>query len=599
MLFPQLNEASRSRLVTETFRGYDHRDKILPGQWYDETNISAAQYPLFAQRARRGVVRNMAEPLGMLAKDALMWIDGDTLYYNELPVQGIRLSTDADMQPKMLVSMGAYAVIFPDKVYVNTVDLTDCGSLDAKYTADASTGSFDVTLTMCNAVGEIYENTVVSDSAPEDPENGLHWVDTSGDVHILKVWSAATAAWGEIATVYVRIDAHGLGAEGVFEAGDGIEISGLEYDGADESVRAQIGALNAANVIVAMGEGYIVVTGILDRVHTQNGGLVIKRECPDMDYVCESNNRIWGCKYGFDGAKTVNEIYACKLGDPKNWRCYAGASTDSYAVSLGTDGKFTGAVTYLGYPLFFKENAIHKIYGSIPESFGVQTTVCRGVQDGAWRSLAVVNEVLYYQSRTDICAYDGSLPVGVSAELGEMRYTKGAAGADGAVYYISMQDADGVWSMFTYDTIKKLWHREDTTRALCFANVRGDLLYINADTRQLISASGRSGVKEGAVRWSASSGIMGYENPYSQYLSRYSIRARLDVGARLTMYIEYDSEGSWIEQGTWTGGDIVRTINIPVVPRRCDHLRLRLSGVGDVKIYSIARYFEGGSDVWR
>jgi hypothetical protein len=65
------------------------------------------------------------------------------------------------------------------------------------------------------------------------------------------------------------------------------------------------------------------------------------------------------------------------------------------------------------------------------------------------------------------------------------------------------------------------------------------------------------------------------------------------------MAIEYDSDGDFHEQGTYTGGDTVTTINIPVVPRRCDHMRLRLTGVGNVKVYSIARYFEGGSDVWR
>ena len=42
-------------------------------------------------------------------------------------------------------------------------------------------------------------------------------------------------------------------------------------------------------------------------------------------------------------------------------------------------------------------------------------TPCRGVQKGSWRSLCVVNEVLYYKGRTEICAYDGSVPVAVSA----------------------------------------------------------------------------------------------------------------------------------------------------------------------------------------
>lgn len=597
MLFPQLNETSRSRIVTETFRGYDHRGKILPGQWYDESNLTAAHYPLFSQRQRRGYIHNMTRPQGMLAKDTLLYVDNGVVYYGGYePIKDFTLSlTDGE---KQLVSMGAYAVIFPDKIYINTENLSDYGRLDAEYQA---VSTYTVTLTMCNAVGEKYENTVVSDTEPAEKTNGMHWVDTSNDVHILKVWSEATAAWGEIATVYVRIDA--WACDQVFEVGDGIEISGLApSESASEAVKTQIEDLNATNIIVAKGEGYVVVTGLLDQVHTQTGGLEIRRECPDMDYVCESNNRIWGCKYGFDGENTVNEIYACKLGDPKNWRCYAGRSTDSYAVSVGTDGKFTGAITHLGYPLFFKENAIHKIYGSMPENFGVQTTVCRGVQDGAWKSLNVVNEVLYYQSRTDICAYDGSLPVGVSTELGDVRYTGGVAGSDGAVYYISMQDAAGGWHMFTYDTDKRLWHRQDATHALQFANVRGDLMYIDAVTRKLVRVRGKGGGEdtlEGPVKWSAASGIMGYENPYSQYLSRYSIRARLDVGARLTMYIEYDSDGDWIEQGTYVGGDVVKTINIPVVPRRCDHMRLKLSGVGDIRIYSIARYFEGGSDVWR
>ena len=593
MQYPQLNEQSRSRIVTETFRGYDHRQRILPGQWYNEENLTAAHYPLFSQREKRGTILTMEKPLGLLAKDALMYLDGSTVYYNGLPVAGVSLSTEDDMLPKQLVSMGAYAVIFPDRIYINTQDLSDVGSLDARFSA-LSTDAVSVKL--CTAEGAEYE-AEASAEAPSNPANGDMWIDVSGDTHVLKQYSASTSSWSEVTTVYVRIGCKGVGLN--FERGDGVKISGLSA--ADAGANAQLEALmgEGYQVIKERGDDYVVIVGILDSAHSQTGGLVISRECPDMDYVTESGNRIWGCKYGLVNGETVNEIYACKLGDPKNWRAYAGLSTDSYAVSVGSDGKFTGAITHLGYPLFFKENCIHKIYGSLPESYQVNTTLCRGVQDGAWRSLAIVNEVLYYQSRTDICAYDGSLPAGVSDELGGEKYTQGAAGADGAVYYISMRDISGGWHMFTYDTAKGLWHREDATHALCFANVRGELMYLDADTQTLMSASGRSGTAEDDVSWSAESGIMGYEYPYSQYLSRFNIRLKLGAGATITMCLEYDSEGGWVEMGTYTGTDAVRTLNIPVIPRRCDHLRLRLSGVGDVKIYSISRILEGGSDVWR
>lgn len=64
MLYPTLEEKSTSRIVTETFRGYDHRLRILPGQWYDEKNLTAAHYPLFSQRAERGFLYNENHWLG-------------------------------------------------------------------------------------------------------------------------------------------------------------------------------------------------------------------------------------------------------------------------------------------------------------------------------------------------------------------------------------------------------------------------------------------------------------------------------------------------------------------------------------------------------
>lgn len=593
MRLPKLYAPEQYRLTTELFTGYDHNLKINPGSWFDERNLSAEKYPLFSQRARRGIVKTIDQPLGLLAKDALMHIDGSTVYYNDLPVSGIRLSTDADMLPKQMISMGAYAVIFPDKVYINTVDLTDCGSLDARYDA----GTIKVRLTMCRIDGSEYDlnAAVIAPESPKDPTNGDLWIDNSTSPHQLRQYSEAAATWVDILTVYVKISARGINAN--FAVDDGVEIAGLTASDADAN--AQLQSLNGNHLIQAVGEDYIVVVGILDKVHNQTGGLIVTRECPDMDYVCESDNRIWGCKYGLVDGKTVNEIYACKLGDPRNWRCYAGISTDSYAVSLGADGKFTGAVTYGGTPIFFRENCLHRLYGSAPSSFQLTTTQCRGVQDGSWRSLCVVNEVLYYLSRTDICAYDGSLPVGVSDQFGGERFSDAAAGSDGRRYYINMQAQDGSRRMMVYDISRRIWHREDDVHAAMFARVRGDLLFVDAAAGNLVSASGKQGALEDNIEWMAESGIMGYEYPDSKYLGRYNIRMRADEDAIISMFIEYDSSGDWVPMGTYYGKNLTTTVNIPVIPRRCDHLRIKFEGRGEVIIYSIARILEHGGDVCR
>ena len=583
MYWPELTETSRTRYMTSVFGGLNHNLKINDGEWYDEKNLSASHYPLFSQRARRGTVLTAENPLGMLAKDALMYIDGSTLYFNGLPVSGVTL--DADKVPKQMVSMGAYAVIFPDRVYVNTKDLTDCGSLDAAYT---SVGS--ISYTPCTLDGAAITPTV-SGTEPASPNVGDYWVDTSGSKHILKVYTS-TLGWQEIATTYVKIGAKGIGTN--FGEYDGVTVSGAEID-----------SLNGDYVLYGVSTDYVIVAALIDQATNQTSGSIsMKREAPEMDYVCEANNRLWGCKYGFVDGQTINEIYACKLGDFKNWRCYMGLSTDSYAVSLGTDGKFTGAITLQVYPLFFKEGCIHKIYGSMPSQYQVNTTMCRGVMDGCAESLCIVNERLYYKSRSDVCVYDGSLPTGISDALGTDGYDSAAAGAQGSVLYISMRNvATREWSLFTYDTSKSIWHREDGTHASHFAAVRGDLLYVDADTDKIMSATGMSGDAEDAVSWSAESGMMGYEMADQKYTSRYCIRAKLGAGASITLKIEYDSDGVWHDQGTWTGAagtGSIGSVTMPVIPRRCDHFRVQVSGTGDVKLYSIARYYEGGSDqAWR
>lgn len=599
MKLPGLTQQEQSRSVIETFRGFNHNLKIAQGEWYDEGNLTAEQYPLMAPRKKRGVIGSVAKPLGMLAKDALMYIDGSSVIYNGSEIQGLRLSTSESMLPKQMVSMGALAVIFPDKVYINTAD-GSYGSLDAAYSA-GETGT--VRLTMCRVDGSDYDldNAAILPEAPANPANGDLWIDISSSPHQLRQYAEATKSWVDIVTVYVKIRATGIAD--AFEVDDGVNISGLTA--ADAALNSQLQMLNGDHIIVAKGgddsqiNDYIVITGILDSVHTQTGGLRVRRECPDLDYVCESNNRIWGCRYGYvSGVGNVNEIYACKLGDPKNWRCYAGSSTDSYAVTVGTDGRFTGAITHLGYPLFFKEDCVHKVYGTMPSNYQLQTTTLRGIQQGSWRSAVIVNEVLYYLSRSGVVAYDGSLPTGMSEALGGVRYKNGAAGSDGRRYFISMQAPDETWSMFVLDTERGIWHREDGTQALCFANVRGDLQYMDASGMH-VSVTGASGTEETEpVEWYAESGLMGYELPDSKYLSRFDIRARVDYGAKLEMYIEYDSCGGWIKMGEYTGMSLTRTVNIPVIPRRCDHLRLKLAGRGDIRIFSIAHVLEGGSDVW-
>lgn len=576
MLLPNLTEMPTSREWLDIFLGYNHNLRISEGEFYEMKNMSGDDYPILSPRAKRGVYKTTGSPRGLVSKDALCYVDNGTLYIGDQAVADFALN-DED---KTFVSMGAYLIILPDKKYINTTNHADKGSIEAQYVSTA-----EVKIELAKANGEAYGEAISQDSQPESPNNRMLWIDTSSVPHVLKQYSSATSQWVSLSTTYVKISAVGIGTR--FAVGDGIELSGFAE-----------ASLNGANIVSQRDDNYIVITGLIETNSSQEDAVTVSRRMPQMDFIIESENRLWGCRSGTaaDGT-TVNEIYACKLGDFKNWNCFAGLVTDSYAVSVGTDGAFTGAIKHLGYPMFFKEGCVHKIYGSFPSNFQVQTTPLRGVQRGCEKSLAIVNEVLYYKARGGICAYDGSLPSEISKALGDIVYEGAVAGAVGNKYYISMRETGTErYSLFVYDTAKGLWHREDDTQAKCFCNHENDLFYIDYADHYIKSVKG-AGVEEyGNVKWEVTTGTIGTDSPDKKYISRIDVRLKLAVGSRVIISAEYDSDGEWHQLSAMTGVNL-RSFAIPIKPRRCDHLRLRIMGSGEAKIYSICKTIELGSDV--
>lgn len=576
MRYPTLAEIPTTREMIDSFGGYNHNLRIGAGEFYDMQNLTSAHYPVLSTRQRRGIYASPTAPQGLIAKDALCYVDGGDFVMGDYRI-AMKLSRDDT--PKTLISMGAYVIIMPDKKYINTADITDYGSIEAVVTTTS-----DVTFELCRLDGTGYSDAVAQATEPSDPQNMDLWIDTSSVPNALKQYSATNAMWVSIATTYIKITATGLGKP--FSVGDGVTISGV----------SAASDLNSTMIVWDKGDDYIVVTGIIDRVTTQEAPITVARRMPNMDFVIESRNRLWGCRYGTDvNGNMVNEIYASKLGDFKNWNSFAGISTDSYAVTVGTDGQFTGAITHLGYPLFFKEGCMHKVYGdSLP--FGVQDTACRGVQKGCGGSLAIVNEVLYYKSRMAVCAYDGSLPVEISAALGEVSYSDAVAGAVGNKYYISMKDTGDVYHLFVYDTAKGMWHREDNTKAAAFCACRGDLYYIDRADNKIKTVLGTGTADNTPVRWMAETGIIGTDSPDKKYISRLDVRMSISLGTTVDFYIQYDSSEQW-DMLFSVDGHSLRSFTIPIRPQRCDHFKIRMEGNGPAKIYSICKNIEQGSEV--
>lgn len=613
MIFSTLKETSLNTTANDVFGGLNHNMKINDEEFFDMKNMTSDFFPVLSPRHKRGTYKYATtgehKVNGIVAKDVFCYVDGTKLYIDNKLVRNF----DLEDSHKTFVNMGAYIIIMPDKKYINTKDLDDRGNIEASFVTSGT-----VRYTMCQADGTAYSNVTVSASAPANPSNLAYWIDTSSTPHVLKQYSSQSATWVTIPTTYVKIAAKNIARE--FKQYDGVKISGIsssitqlaDFEG-NNSPLHEVYRDEAGN-----GAGdYIVVVGILDAVKTQSTPLTIERLMPKMDFMVESNNRLWGCRYGVDNnGAVVNELYASKLGDFKNWNSFMGISTDSYSASCGTDGEWTGAITHMGYPLFFKENYLHKVYGSYPANFQVQATECRGVMKGAGKSLAILNEELIYKSRTGICRYDGSLPVEISQNFGNIKYSGvdiedgnhigAVAGTNGKKYYISMKsEVDSKWYLLVYDSEYSLWHKEDETRVDCFASLDGEMYFVDHKDHQIKTVLGSGTEDSEEVDWMLETGVVGtsiksgkYTTPLpgKKYISQMVIRLSLSIGSRVMFYIQYDSSGDWEHISSLTGTSL-KSFAVPIRPKRCDHFRLRIVGKGDAKIYSISKAIEKGSEI--
>ena len=571
MYFPKLKAQAQQRAAVEQFGGLDRRVGHGAGCAENMENMWSGGYPALETRPRRGVMRQLTKPHGIVEKDGLFWVDGTALYVNGAKTELVLSDSD-----KQLVSMGAYLLIFPDKKYINTQKLTEYGSME-----NIQTSTGEVTFTLCYENGESVGSYVTGTYAPKEPSTGDLWMDTDRRVTVLRRYDGGS--WVEVTGVCTKIAATGLGRG--FQAGDGVTVSGC---GALE--------LNGLHVLKAAADDWVLIPAMCRALDSQTAAVTVMRTIPEMDFVVEQGNRLWGCKYGIVDGQAVNEVYACALGDFRNWNSFAGLSTDSYAAARGSDGAFTGAAACMGGVVFFKENCMERIYPAAGGGHQIVTVPCSGVRKGAERTVAVADGVVYYLGNDGVYAFDGSMPVCVSRALGDKRYTGGVAGGESGRYWLSAVDAAGETELLVYDTQKRLWHRQDDTAAVAFARWNGEMTVLCSDGR-LLDTSGTLGTAETGFSWSAESGDLGLYTPEHKYLSRLELRLKAAAGSTVKAYVCYDGDNVW-EQVGCVSGEVGQTRGavLQVRPRRCGHLRLKLAGDGPCRVYSAAAVYEKGSD---
>lgn len=384
-----------------------------------------------------------------------------------------------------------------------------------------------------------------------------------------------------------------------FQVGDSVSISGTKNGTADVK-HAIIRSIDSPNTLVFDTGTFSVPSGY----DTSTYVVTIQRDVPSLDYICEKDNRLWGVSNSQENSIwnpdtqsydtfTSRAIYASALGDPTNFWVFDGLDSDAYQVAVGSEGDFTGICSYGNGVCCWKEDTLHKILGSYPSEYYMHTSHIEGVANGSYRSLTIVNEVLYYNGATGIYAYTGSTPSLIGYPLGTL-YTNASGGSNGLRWYLSGTKPDGTTELVVYDLTHRVWTREDDAEAVAFAmigsNVYMLIKYSNTVNRIWLVEQGN----DPDIEWSGEFVPFDETALIRKHYLRIALRLDMAAGSHVTVEVSKDN-GTF---QTLLNEDAVaakaKVVQIP--PNRVDRFTVRVSGTGNVRIREFMREYIQGSE---
>ena len=532
-MLPYLSEVQNpSKKYSVAFRGLNYGEGTQDGEFAETYNLSTDQYPCITQRAARQIVNKYNKPTTIHAKGQLLVIDErfdengeptglSDVYYGDNP-EPIGEVTSGK---KQTATIGNYIVIFPDKKYYKVPTQDENGVMQE--------GKFGNMEESCELVGAKFTTSTISKTGANFP----------------------------------------------FKKGDAVTISGCSKNENNKEAELIIRGVTA-DEITFDDSAFTPV----ESDGSEENPIIISRTVPPLDFICESNYRLWGT-HG-------NTIYSSKFSDPLNFKSFDGIADDSYAIEVASEGEFTGCIPYSSHICFFKENTLHKLYGTKPSNFQITTSNVYGVQSGSERSMQIVNEQLLYKGVGGVYAYTGGVPELISEKFGNKRYSDAVACCDGEKYYISMKQGE-TWNMFTYDVAKNIWLREDDTHAVDMTFFDGKIYYLDArgSLYYIDKTADRSDIE-----WGATFCTMHETMNERKGYSKFHLRMDLSAGAWLAVDIKTDNDLQW-QQVYTTHNEKAKTVSIPIIPTRCDSIDIQLRGKGKCTVKTFIREFSVGSDV--
>lgn len=601
------------------FGGLHHRKGASDGELYDMRNMTSDHYPVLSPREKRRLVASYDKVFGVYCYGADTFIaatkNGDTGLYKD----GQKLLSLTPDEKQMDVCSKKLC-IFPDKVYydLNTGESGSMGVTVGPVAATFRSGELNgsavknneiyvqgadfsvfkagdsVTISGCTVVEANNKTMIVREVHGDRLEFSEYALTMDiAEYEFTLTEDLPKDKTGMLATVPVYGFYHKT--EPVMFSLDGISVDvakggilywevGAEkvyYSPYSEGSYGQAYSVNVLDPELNSITKELPFTPIYKKEHEET--ITIERVIPDFDFILQVNNRLWGAK--------GDTVWGSKLGDPTNWNNFEGIATDSYSVELGSAGDITGIANYNGYPTFFKDDGIYKLYGAYPSAFQLYATATNGVKTECGKSIAKIGDALFYVSKNGVMMYAGGVPTYIGNELG-VRIATAVGGTDGRKYYLSA-DTDEGRKLYVYDTFLNLWHIEDELDAVAMSY--GNELVAGAEDGRVMTLGFSENATEDDLDWEVRFADAVVGSPNKKGVQEAIVRADCSGGGWCEVFVLFDGTEE-VHMGS-IGKEGKHSVMLPIILRRGDHFAIILRGHGIVDIYGLSYKYYHGSEM--
>ncbi len=347
-------------------------------------------------------------------------------------------------------------------------------------------------------------------------------------------------------------------------------------------------------------------------------GGIVSNQGINFKFLLPYNNRMFACNAKGDCT------YSSVIGRLYDFTTLEDGEASADWIEVNSNGVFTAITAFGGNVYYFKENCVHKLYGSSPSDWQLVMLPINGVEDGAHGSLAVENDICIYKSTDGFYYFDGSSSVKISDNLGTHFTQRTVDGENirpkdakyhaviykGKYYCLVNDNSIGATSLYTYDIQNGIWCCEENLEKLprgietitdlvktskdiyaLIPNYYGDYHADYKDIRFIPLCGGDEFYKDGYTYesifdWCVISGRLTLSTPNIKEINKIQIRAEGSEWTSVKATLIADENENEIASFEFKPRKL-NTFQFPLKPLRCDNVKLKLEGQGFCIIHSI------------